>query len=65
MTMENDPDNADDFIDIEEYQLVCPHCGSSDFAYIGEAFDDDQYLGSSYDCNDCGHSFTIDDSLEQ
>lgn len=57
------PPVDDWFPDEDNYRLVCPTCGSDDFIYAGEAYDDDQYLGSSYDCQDCGRSFTMDETF--
>ena len=45
----------------DEIVTVCPKCKSDDILYIGEAFEEDHYIGSSYDCLDCGHRFQIHD----
>lgn len=52
------------FPDEDEIRMVCPNCGSEDYVYVAEVYDDDEYLGSGYDCNECGRSFTMDDSIE-
>lgn len=63
-TTPEQPDEQPWFPDEKEIQLVCPTCGSDDFMYAGEAYDDDQYLGSSYDCQECGRAFTMMDYFE-
>jgi len=40
-----------------DYQIVCERCGGIDVEYIGEAYDDEQYLGSAWNCLECGHRF--------
>lgn len=58
--MENDS-NADDFIEVTEEEppdiAICPYCKSSLGEYEGEAYDDDEYLGSQYRCTECGETF--------
>lgn len=55
-------DYPDDDDDDEMDYLACARCGSDgEFDYIGEVYDDDQYLGSSYKCEECGYEFTLAD----
>lgn len=37
----------------------CPNCGEQTITYIGEAYDDEEYLGSSYECLNCDFNFVI------
>lgn len=37
----------------------CPNCHEDTITCIGEAYDDEQYLGSSYECLNCDFHFTI------
>jgi len=57
----DDPDDVIQSSDFQDVQMVCPQCGSSEFAYVGEAYDEDEYQGSSYDCFDCHHQWTMVD----
>jgi DNA-directed RNA polymerase subunit RPC12/RpoP len=35
--------------------MACDYCGEKEWAYLGEAYDDDEYVGSLYMCLECGH----------
>jgi transposase-like protein len=37
----------------------CPNCHEETITCIGEAYDDEEYLGSSYQCLNCDFNFTI------
>lgn len=37
----------------------CPQCGEQTIVYIGEAYDDEEYLGSAFECMNCDFNFTI------
>ena len=37
----------------------CPQCGQETIEYIGESYDDEEYLGSHYECSNCDFRFTI------
>lgn len=37
----------------------CINCGKPTIEYVGEAYDDDEYLGSHYECSNCDFRFTI------
>jgi len=53
----------DDFgLDIAER---CPRCGSLLLSYKGEAYDDEEHLGSAYECEECGHNFDETDFLTE
>ena len=39
----------------------CEFCGSLDMEYLGETYDDEEHLGSTYQCLECGHRQTVDD----
>jgi DNA-directed RNA polymerase subunit M/transcription elongation factor TFIIS len=43
----------------EEEFVTCPYCGEQEnLAYTGEMWDDEAYMGSGYECQECGHRFT-------
>lgn len=46
----NDPQYPDIF--------PCPYCGSEDNEYIGELYEEDDYIGSDYKCMECGSHWT-------
>lgn len=48
---------GDEYDEPDDDEITCPSCGSADVSYVGEAYDEDEYIGSSYDCNDCGRRF--------
>jgi len=65
--MENDPNTppVDDWLpDEDDIRLCCPFCGHDVLLYAGEAYDDLDYMGSSYECGECGHKFTNADASE-
>lgn len=37
----------------------CINCGNDTLEYVGETYDDDEYLGSTYECSSCYFHFTI------
>jgi len=38
---------------------ICINCGRDTLEYVGETYDDDEYLGSTYECSHCNFHFTI------
>ena len=58
-----DPENENlpDDLDYEPVPLECPLCRSDELFYRGEGYDDLEYLGASYECEECGHTFTESD----
>lgn len=52
-----DPEDQEDDDEFEEPELACPSCGEENYEYAGEAYDDEEHLGSSYHCLECGHDF--------
>lgn len=53
-------DDIDDFADVD---VVCPYCGEQTaIEYVGEAYDDEAHIGSSYNCLECGHKFSDADA---
>jgi len=50
----------DDYL-YEEPELACPNCGEENYYYVAEVYDDEEHIGSSYHCEECGHEFTADD----
>ena len=55
----NSYDDFDDWQPDSEIYVHCRECGSTDLEYCGEVYDDDEPVGSSYKCHDCG-TFTTD-----
>jgi len=37
----------------------CPQCDEQTIVHIGEAYDDEEYLGSAFECLNCDFHFTI------
>lgn len=51
---------VDDWMpDEDDIRVVCPDCSSGKLDYKGEAWDDDFFIGSRYQCRDCGSRFSI------
>lgn len=38
---------------------TCPQCGTASIEYLGETYDDEEYLGATYECQFCDFHFTI------
>lgn len=64
-TMENPHDTppVDEWLpdddDLLDPELACPMCGEELCEYIGEAYDDEEHIGCSYRCDECGHEFVF------
>ena len=37
----------------------CPQCGQDTIEYVGESYDEEEHLGSLYECSNCDFRFTI------
>lgn len=62
-----DPASAadDDSLDWDDIETMeCPICGGGNLTYNGELYDDEEHLGSSYECDQCGHHFGENDDDE-
>lgn len=52
------------FEDEADIEIRCPACNSIAGEYMGEAYDDEDYLGAEFHCADCGAVyFTIDNQV--
>jgi uncharacterized Zn finger protein len=40
-----------------EFPIKCEQCSSVDVEYLGEAYDDEEYLGHERRCRECGRQF--------
>lgn len=64
-TMETDPTPDIDILSDQDPEpsgwLDCPQCGSTDMEYAGELYDDEEHVGSYYECRECGHRFSDSD----
>jgi len=58
MTDQINPSANDNELDEDYPSVICPFCSEQNaIEYIGEAYDDEEHLGGSYNCLECGHSF--------
>ena len=39
--------------------MTCPECGSSDVSKVGHLCTGGTHGSDEYECNDCGHEFTV------
>lgn len=66
--MKNDDQKTPQFDDRhpeDEDFTACPACGSTSVEYMGEQYDDEHHVGSSYRCLECEHKFSDrDEALE-
>lgn len=44
------------------FEIACDQCGGIDVEYVGEAYDDEHYIGSHWHCLECGHEFNEDET---
>ena len=40
--------------------MTCPKCGSPDVSYVGHLCTGGENGSDEYECNDCGHEFTVE-----
>lgn len=45
--------------------MNCPQCGEDKLQYTGEIYDDEEHVGSAYECLECDYRVVIDENDEE